>query len=195
MIHRLAESIAYFYGKKANYSKDKIEVCVYGLELLISDTIVITITMILSIITNTFFYTILLLSVFIFLRCQSGGFHASSHFRCNVLFFAAYIVSLLLVKFISVSIMKYVAIIMSVISLIEIFLYAPIEHPNKPISKKKKEKFKVRSIVATIAFTFFVIVLSAWETTSIYSLGISLGIFFVGLSIMAETKKLSKSQN
>lgn len=195
MIHRLAESIAYFYGKKANYSKDKIEVCVYGLELLISDTIVITITMILSIITNTFFYTILLLSVFIFLRCQSGGFHASSHFRCNVLFFAAYIVSLLLVKFISVSIMKYVAIIMSVISLIEIFLYAPIEHPNKPISKKKKEKFKVRSIVATIAFTFFVIVLSAWETTSIYSLGISLGIFFVGLSIMAETKKLLKSQN
>lgn len=191
MIHRLSESIAYFYGKKAHYSKDKIEVCIYGLELIISDVIVMIIAILMSVITKTFIYTVLLLLVFVLLRHQAGGFHASSHFRCNALFFAAYIVSLLLIKLIPVTLMKYIAIIMSVISLVEIFLYAPAEHPNRPVSKKKKKKFRVRSIVMTTVFAILVIILSIHEITSIYGLGIALGIFFVGLSIMAETIKKS----
>lgn len=193
MIHRLSESIASFYGKKADYSDDKIEVCVYGLELIISDIISVIVVMVAAILTKTVIYTVILLAVFISLRHQAGGFHASSHAKCNMLFFAGYILSVLLVKLISIHMIKYFVIAISTISFVEIFIYAPVSHPNKPVSKNKKKKFRINSLIITSILSIVSIILSIQEKTSKYGLGIALGIFFVGLSVMAETMKQSKN--
>ena len=184
MIRGLSKNIAEFYGDKEGYTQDKIEVCTYGLELIISDIIAIFIVMIAAVFTNTVLYTITLLLVFASIRLQAGGFHASSHLKCNLLFFAAYAVSVLLVKFIPINITKYLIII-------EIIVYAPVAHPNKPVSKKKKKKKKCRyrSLIMAIVFSVASIILSVCLPMSQYAIAIALGLFWVGLSIMSETLK------
>ena len=189
MIRGLSKNIAEFYGDKEGYTQDKIEVCTYGLELIISDIIAIFIVMIAAVFTNTVLYTITLLLVFASIRLQAGGFHASSHLKCNLLFFAAYAVSVLLVKFIPINITKYLISIMNVISIIEIIVYAPVAHPNKPVSKKKKKKCRYRSLIMAIVFSVASIILSVCLPMSQYAIAIALGLFWVGLSIMSETLK------
>lgn len=189
MIHGLSKNIAEFYGDKEGYTQDKIEVCTYGLELIISDIIAIFIVMIAAVFTNTVLYTITLLLVFASIRLQAGGFHASSHLKCNLLFFAAYAVSVLLVKFIPINITKYLISIMNVISIIEIIMYAPVAHPNKPVSKTKKKKCRYRSLIMAIVFSVASIILSLCLPMSQYAIAIALGLFWVGLSIMSETLK------
>lgn len=189
MIHGLSKNIAEFYGDKEGYTQDKIEVCTYGLELIISDIIAIFIVMIAAVFTNTVLYTITLLLVFASIRLQAGGFHASSHLKCNLLFFAAYAVSVLLVKFIPINITKYLISIMNVISIIEIIMYAPVAHPNKPVSKTKKKKCRYRSLIMVVIFSMVSIALLFNVRTIQYATAIAVGIFFVGLSIVAETLK------
>lgn len=190
MIHRLAESIAYFYGKKVDYSKDEIEVCTYGLELMISDAIVMVLAMIISLITKTFISTVLLLTTFILLRHQAGGFHASSHFKCNIIFFVAYIMALFVIKLVPDESITYLVIILGALGVISIFMYAPVEHPNRPVSCKKKQKFRIKGIIYVIIF-YAISVMSAILFRSIqrYSVGIGLGIFYAGISVVAEIKR------
>ena len=193
MIHELSNSIACFYGDKANYTKDEIEICTYGLELIISDAIAIFIAIIIALFTKNVLYTIILIASFASLRLQAGGFHASSHLRCNLIFFAAYIMSLLIVKFTPIAITPYLVRILSGLGLIAVCIYAPVAHPNKPVSKKKKKKYRFRSLVIVIIFCIIALILSLYPKISQYAVGIAMSIFYAGLSIVAERLKQSKS--
>lgn len=187
MIHRLSESIAYFYGKQANYSDNKIEVCTYGLEIIISDLIVFSIAILMSIITKTFIATILLLGTFILLRHQLGGFHASSHLRCNTIFFIAYILAIIAIKYIPIGIIIYLTIIIGAFSEIIASRYAPVEHPNKPVPERKKIKFKKTGIILLSLFWAIAIaIVILFPKFAIYALSIILGIFYVSVSIVSE---------
>lgn len=187
MIHRLSESIASFYGKKADYSDEKIEVCTYGLEIIISDLIVFSIAILMSIITKTFIDTVLLLGTFILLRHQLGGFHASSHLRCNIIFFIAYILAIAAIKYVPTETIKYLVIIVGVLSEIIAFIYAPVEHPNRPVSERKKVKFKKKGMILLTLFWMISIVLTVlFSGIERYALSIILGIFYLSVSIVSE---------
>lgn len=190
MIHRLSESIAYFYGEKVNYSKDKIEVCAYGLEIIISDVIVLFIAILISLLTKTFIHTIILLAVFVLLRHQVGGFHASSHFRCNMIFFVAYISAIGLIKGVPNDTIEYLVMCFGIVGVLAILKYAPVGHPNKPVSKKRKEKFRKTGIIMVIIFFVLSILLVAFfSDMERYALSITFGIFYAGMSIIAEIYK------
>lgn len=190
MIHRLSESIAYFYGKKTDYTAQQIEVCIYGLELIISDFIVLSVAIAASIIIRTFIHTILLLGVFILLRHQLGGFHASSHFRCNMIFFAAYILAMIAIKYVPNEFIKYLIIPVGIFCELTALKYAPVEHPNRPVSKRKKKKFKRTGIILLTLFWIAAIVLTTLFTAiEKYALSIILGMFYVSISVVAEFYK------
>lgn len=192
MIHNLAESIAFFYGKKVNYSKDDIDICVYGLEILISDLVVLVISLLIALAMKTIGYTVVLLLVFISLRHQMGGFHASSHFKCNLIFFAAYFAALLGIKTIPYEAVSYVIYILILLSNIVTLKFAPVEHPNRPISKDEKIKFRKRSIVLVLVYSILAIILKMKVIhMEMLALSIAIGVFYVALSVVAEKIKRS----
>lgn len=168
MIHRLAESIAFFYSKKASYTSDEIEVCTYGLELIISDIIV----------------------VFITLRHRAGGFHASSHMRCNIIYFIAYTCFLAGIKYIPDDIVKYIVIAICILGFLSIYQYAPVAHPNKPVSVLKKNKFRKQSIILEVLFASgAIILLFVFSNMEKYALSIVGGIMYTALAVMIEAIK------
>ena len=81
---------------------------------------------------------------------SAGGYHAKTHFGCLILLLSTYIVFLLLIKFISGTILFYLTIIFSVFSLISVFLFAPVENINNPLTNKEKIILARKSILYTI---------------------------------------------
>ena len=193
MIHEAAQRMAALIGKKEGYTKEKIDVCAYGFELMISDAIVIIATIIIAWITDVLLYTFLMLLTFIVLRHRTGGFHASSHLRCNLIYFIAYLFYILVIKSISLNMAMYISGCICVFGFVIILKYAPIEHPNNPINENKKTKFRRQSVIFVIIFLVITIcfnVISAYGA----ALSVACGIWYTALSILAEKIKRGYSE-
>ena len=125
----------------------------YGLEITISSILNILLVVALGLLVHNFINSILFLIIFIILRTFTGGFHASTYVKCNLLmcisFLSTNYISLRLAPVINTKI----AIIISILLLISIILWAPIENINKPISQKRKIRLKIYSMMLYSLFT------------------------------------------
>lgn len=150
MLSKMAESLTRHLRRHNVINEEDTDIYVYGLELLLSFFFSVSIIMLLGILLNSIFETILFLSVFIFLRCFSGGFHAKTYWMCSLVTFSTYGISLLFSKLVSIHLIGYI--ILFVIGTVILAIFAPIEHPNKKLSQTQKKKFKIWSIVLFITF-------------------------------------------
>lgn len=135
-----------------NYSKEKIDEIMYGVEgiyLTITKTIIIfTLALILGIFKELLF----LLIAFNFIRLFAFGMHVDKSSKCLIFSSTLFIISTFICKYISIN--NLTLFILYGIIFISVILYAPADTVKRPILKKnKRQKFKILSIiVATIYF-------------------------------------------
>lgn len=114
----------------------------YGFELIISTLCSFCSILLLSILLGDVFSAILFLGIFFFLRLCSGGYHAPTYARCFILTNAVY----LSVYFVSRFFLAYQwgipAVVITVLSGIVIFVFAPIRNKKHPISEGRLYKNK-----------------------------------------------------
>lgn len=170
-----------------NYSKEKIEEIMYGVEgiyLTISKTIVI---FTLALIFGIFKELIFLLIAFNFIRLFAFGMHANNSLTCLLFSGTLFICGSYLCKIITIP--NYVLYALYLIALILISVYAPADTVKRPLIKKKKRKiFKVLSIIMTI--TYFIITLFIKDKLIINSL--ILGLIIECILILPITYKVFK---
>ena len=145
MLYRISSGIAKKMATVGIVSQESVDTYVYGIELLVSfffsAGIIITIGLIAGKIIET---------VFIILRSFTGGFHANTFIKCTIITLLTYGIVLLLSCFITIPLPVYFA--FTLIELVLISIFAPIENINKPIKGKKRIRHKVTSIVLLILF-------------------------------------------
>ena len=188
MTSNLAKRISYFFLRHGVIQEDKIEEYIYGFELLLADVYIFFIMGCVSAIMNRWMETIVFLISFITLRRQAGGYHASSHFNCNAIFIATYLLFLLLLNYmlnIYVPIITAVGMILSIIIVIKL---APISHPNSPVSQKKYERCRKNSLKCVIVGTIITTVLLILNP--ILSISYMAGILSVSLYLLAQYVKI-----
>lgn len=170
-----------------NYSKEKIEEIMYGVEgiyLTISKTIVI---FTLALIFGIFKELIFLLIAFNFIRLFAFGMHANNSLTCLLFSGTLFICGSYLCKIITIP--NYVLYALYLIALVLISVYAPADTVKRPLIKKKKRKiFKVLSIIMTI--TYFIITLFIKDKLIINSL--ILGLIIECILILPITYKVFK---
>lgn len=131
----------------------------YGVEITISSILNIVLIIFLGAITTHLVESVIFLIVFIFLRSFMGGYHADTYFRCNLLM----CVSFLIVTYLYESLKYYMTVNLSIIMAMPIFIivwiFCPVENKNKPITNERKRKLKIVSIVMSLAFAGFSIML------------------------------------
>lgn len=147
MTFMLAKSIAYFFMKKEIIPQDKLDEYVFGFEILLSDLLILMLIFLISVLTKTVLESTMFLISFITLRRQTGGFHAKNHLNCNIIFVSTFLIYLMILFYLPYNMRLPFSIGEIIISSILVFLLAPIEHPNNPVSRSKYNRCRKNSII------------------------------------------------
>ncbi len=86
MINKISKNVAVFFIKNNLVQEDEIDIYIYGLQLIISSILGISIILFFGIISERLTDSLIFLFCFIILRQYSGGYHANSYLKCNLYF-------------------------------------------------------------------------------------------------------------
>lgn len=142
-IINLEDEDIYFYGFKQ------------GLLLLLN---VITI-IIIGLLFNMIWESIIFMVSYSTLRVYAGGYHASTPLRCYLFSIVMIVAVLLLIR--SIPWNGFISTVVTVVSGINIFLIAPVEDVNKALDQEENRKFKKRTniilgiLIALALFLWF----------------------------------------
>ena len=173
--------------------KENRDSCAYGLEIMLTSVGEFLFILLISIFFKRFFETIVYFLAFIPLRVYAGGYHANGRVRCFAILIAVFAVFLTLLNVIPQSLYIYIAVATTVINLVCVMCFAPIENVNKPLNNTEKKYYKKISNIIVFVECGIVILLLCFFRGSIYLLSFTFGEMSVFLSILAaEIKSLLK---
>ena len=128
--------------------RDMQEICAYGLELLISTLIEVINVIFVSVLAHKIIFGIIYIICIMTIRTYTGGYHAATKLRCNIIFIIVYILSLIFMQWIQ-KINNYNLILWCglIASYIYVIYNAPIENHNKPLNQCQINKNRKSSIL------------------------------------------------
>lgn len=168
MIRAAAVALSELWARNGVIAAEDAEAYQYGLELLFSTVLNIVLMVVISIAAGHAWLFIPYLVAFIPLRLSAGGYHAMHHFSCiafNTLVYSAGIVA---ASRLSAPGAVLACILVSGLSLVLIFLFAPVPAVNKPLSKK--EHGRNRKISLALGFLLLLLCMILYFTNGLCSM-------------------------
>lgn len=179
MITELSKRISLFLCRKNIIAEDLIEVYQYGFETIISTLLGFFITVIIGITFRMTLLSLFYYFIFVILRQFTGGYHADTYLKCNLIFAATTVFIFGMSKMAAIGDIYTIGfhLLILVFSIMVIWIKAPVENENKPLSEKQKIRNHWFSVItamvlaiisgflykeavlvsALIAFTLFVV--------------------------------------
>lgn len=186
MYKKISQKISEKFVTLGIISNDDYEIYKYGFELLIallSTTFIIILT---SLFIDKFVETVLYLLGFFSVRAICGGYHAKHHYTCFLTTTFTYFIFLLLnIFFYSKPYFSSVSGFMTIVSAILIIAFAPIEHPNNPMTEHRKNKNRLLSLILSIVICLLHFVSLFLEFALLYVFNYTSGIFLAAIAILA----------
>lgn len=144
MVIYLSKLIALFLLKKEIFEQKEYNKIRYGLEIIFSAVINILIVLIPAVILHKKVISICFVLLFILIRKYSGGYHADTHLKCNILFGILYFFVIIFTKVYERDFLYrfHDLLLLMLVSSLVIIYVAPIENTNKKIDIDDKLKFK-----------------------------------------------------
>lgn len=122
----------------------------YGIEISISSLLNIVLVVIAGILIHHIIESIVFLTLFILIRSFTGGYHADTYFRCNLLMCITFILTVLSNCMFSNKLSLSIIIVLICVTELIVSVLGPIENKNKPIDDSKRIKLKIIGIVITL---------------------------------------------
>ena len=145
-----------------------IEICEYGTELVLAGVINVIMILFTGMLIHQIIYGVLFLMIMIPTRAFIGGFHASTHLRCNVLFVSTYLLSLQLLQIIGTRHMM-MAQLLAIAGFIIISAEAPLENKNKQLSDTQKVLYnKISQVIYILLMIVGIVVNDKDQELSLY---------------------------
>ena len=144
---RLSTDFLIDHGVIAPDDRDVYE---YGFHAIYQNIFSLGVVVILAFLLRQVPQTLLFHIVFIPMKSVAGGYHATTRMRCFVISMVIWLASLGLIALVTLA--PYVALIMSLTSCIIIWIIAPVEHENNPLSAKKRRLMMRLSRVISATF-------------------------------------------
>lgn len=193
MIHILSSLISDQFLRHDIISKDAKDVYTYGVEIIISSIIGLIITIMMGIFFNCLIQSMIYYVIFVALRSMTGGYHASTYLKCNIVFSSISLFTLLFSKAASSIKLSIGIITLFFLPAIATFLWlAPIENSNKPIEKKKRIYWKVTSVLLSVFLYILSILL--YINSHIFEAAVIIITVFV-VSILCIIPSIQKGDN
>lgn len=173
-------------------SKDKIEVCKYGIENLIATFLEIISVLVLAILFKNVIYTLIFLASLISLRRYTGGYHANTKKGCYIVFVAVYLIYSVLLRYIPEKHSVILGAITIFFTLIMVLCYAPIVHHNKKVSESERKIYRRFAIIITSALSAFIVLGMIVNLHSKIILSVIAGLLVVSVSMLASLPSIRR---
>lgn len=126
----------------------------YGIEIIISTIIGFSVIIISGILLSKTNLAIAYLICIVPIRMYTGGYHAKTYFKCNVVFGLLFLLNILMFQYIVENELEIQLCITTLLSFCIIERFAPVENENKKLTSRQKKKYKKISIVLFIIYYF-----------------------------------------
>jgi accessory gene regulator B len=149
MINKISALLSEEIKLRLNSSDNEKEIYAYSIEVLISLFINLIILSFTAYILKKQAELIIFIVFFSGLRSYAGGYHAKTHIECMALSLCLFAISALSTTYLT----EYGEVILTLgimFSVIMVFILAPAESENKPLSKKQRVKYKKISRIIVI---------------------------------------------
>jgi len=156
----------------------------YGFQIIIGGINKFILLIISGLLLNILPQLLLTTLSFVPLRLFSGGLHLNNYTKCLYFSLLTFIVFGLLAKYIILN--QTISIAIFIFVFILILIYAPVEHPNRPLNENKKIRFK---IIALLVLTVLYLTTSLTNNIIITN-SITFGILLAGLITLPVINKL-----
>ena len=164
----------------------EIEYYSYGFEHLLLSAIMYAAIIVISIITNTFFISLIFTITFSILRRLCGGYHCNSPMKCIVFSLSIYCVLLVMLQF-SGLILWACILAFSILAMVPIFLFAPVESMNNPLTVLERKKYRIISLYLTFFFETISVLLFILQIYTVFY-PISYALIIISLLIIISNK-------
>lgn len=142
MISKLSNKIVKCFVKQSNISDDEQELYQYGFFILFSQILYFIIALIIGILCEVILESIIFYIAFQFIRRYAGGYHASTETRCEVLSTLSILACIVAIKLSKTYDFQTVLLLITILSAVCIFVFCPLDTPEKPLSEKEYKYFR-----------------------------------------------------
>lgn len=195
MISKLSNKIVKCFVKQSNISDDEQELYQYGFFILFSQILYFIIALIIGILCEVILESIIFYIAFQFIRRYAGGYHASTETRCEILSTLSILACIVVIKLSKTYDFQTTLLIISAISAVCIFVFCPLDTPEKPLSDKEFKYFRkvswiilfviVAAIIVSYVFKFQVVTVPCCLSLILESILLAAG----------KIKRVSKKKN
>jgi len=168
------------------------DVYAYSFEVLFSTLLSFLALAVIAIFTKTVLETAIFLLGFVPLRLIAGGYHAKNHFRCFLILMFVYCTFLVVIFFLPPSYIVPVILSSVILSVLLVFLIAPSEDSNKPITGSEKVRFRKASRFTIVCYALVIGLATVLLPDRMCACSFALGIVTVGISLLANLIKCKK---
>lgn len=193
MIDLLSSKISSKFVEHKIITEDMVDIYKYGVEITISSIIGFILILIIGLIFKSLMQALIFYIIFIILRSFTGGYHASSYLKCNLIF--SIVASLVIFFSKAATEVRFSTGIINILFLpaLSVFIWlAPIENPNKLIEKKRRIYFKTGSVLAAVIL--YILSLILYINNHKFESAIIVTTMFI-TAVMCMITKFQKGEN
>lgn len=185
MLENIAEDITFFLLKNRAIECEDSDIYIYGFQVILSSLMVTGALLILGVLLNKLLLTLIFILVFVLLRTNTGGYHAEKFKSCLSISLIIYLSEILLNIIIPINFKIAIGTILLIVGTSIIYINAPVEHKNNPLSFNEKRKY--RKVSRILSLSISIITLICFYTSSIlidYCFIVSLTVMAVAILII-----------
>lgn len=150
MISKLSTRLADFLLSKSTIKDEEHELYVYGLFMLLSQLMFFILICIFGLVLHCITESIIFYIAFQFIRKYAGGYHAKTEARCEIISSLSLLACIIIIRLSKVYDFSSILLITAILSAVSIFLFCPLDTPEKPLSKKEYVYFRRISIIVLL---------------------------------------------
>lgn len=186
MYNKISKKLTETFIKHDVIKSDDYEVYKYGFELLFALVFTTLLIVVISFILGRFIETTFYLLGFLVVRTICGGYHTKHHFSCFIMTILSYLLFLIIHHYFEQkSHINLATFFSTIISAFILIAFAPIEHPNNPMTEYQKNKSRLLSVILSIIIMLVSFISLFFDVSSLYNLSLSIGISFATFTILA----------
>lgn len=158
MINKLSIRLTERLLSNGTISDEDKDLYIYGLFMLFSHLMFFIIACIFGLILGCIFESIIFYIAFQFIRRYAGGYHASTETRCEIFSSLSILACIVVIKLLKTYDFQTVLLLITILSAVCIFIFCPLDTPEKPLSDKEFKYFrKVSWLILLVIVTVIIV--------------------------------------